>query len=61
MVPENARRGKLRPASERFAEHGTQVIQETATEMRRIADKIGEPARLVGQLSDRCEQSRPGR
>ncbi|MCF5725593.1 methyl-accepting chemotaxis protein [Pseudomonas syringae] len=42
--------------TERFAEHGTQVIQETATEMRRIADSIGESARLVGQLGDRSEQ-----
>ncbi len=42
--------------TERFAEHGTQVIQETATEMRRIADNIGESARLVGQLGDRSEQ-----
>ena len=42
--------------TERFAEHGTQVIQETATEMRRIADNIGESAKLVGQLGDRSEQ-----
>ncbi len=42
--------------TERFAEHGTQVIQDTATEMRRIADNIGASARLVGQLGDRSEQ-----
>ncbi|WP_447096960.1 methyl-accepting chemotaxis protein [Pseudomonas sp. CF10PS3] len=42
--------------TERFAEHGTQVIQETATEMRRIAENIGSSARLVGQLGDRSEQ-----
>ena len=42
--------------TERFAEHGTQVIQETASEMRRIADNIGASARLVGQLGDRSEQ-----
>ncbi len=42
--------------TERFAEHGTQVIQETASEMRRIADNIGVSARLVGQLGDRSEQ-----
>lgn len=42
--------------TERFAEHGTQVIQETATEMRRIAENIGASARLVGQLGDRSEQ-----
>ncbi|NCE83736.1 chemotaxis protein [Pseudomonas sp. Q1] len=42
--------------TERFAEHGTDVIQETAAEMRRIADNIGASARLVGQLGDRSEQ-----
>ncbi|QCG67541.1 PAS domain S-box protein [Pseudomonas veronii] len=42
--------------TERFAEHGTQVIHETASEMRRIADNIGSSARLVGQLGDRSEQ-----
>lgn len=42
--------------TERFAEHGTQVINETASEMRRIADNIGASARLVGQLGDRSEQ-----
>ncbi len=42
--------------TERFAEHGTQVIHETATEMRRIAENIGASARLVGQLGDRSEQ-----
>ncbi|TFF14469.1 PAS domain S-box protein [Pseudomonas sp. BCA14] len=42
--------------TERFAEHGTEVIQETAAEMRRIADNIGASARLVGQLGDRSEQ-----
>ena len=42
--------------TERFAEHGTQVIHETAREMRRIAENIGASARLVGQLGDRSEQ-----
>ena len=42
--------------TEKFAEQGTQVIQETASEMRRIADNIGASARLVGQLGDRSEQ-----
>jgi methyl-accepting chemotaxis protein len=42
--------------TERFAEHGTQVIQETTAEMRRIADNIGASARLVGQLGQRSEQ-----
>ncbi|MCS3835490.1 methyl-accepting chemotaxis protein [Pseudomonas sp. JAI111] len=42
--------------TEKFAEQGTLVIQETASEMRRIADNIGASARLVGQLGDRSEQ-----
>lgn len=42
--------------TERFAEHGTQVIQETTAEMRRIADNIGVSAGLVGQLGQRSEQ-----
>ncbi len=42
--------------TERFAEHGTQVIQDTASEMRRIADNIGTSAKLVGQLGERSEQ-----
>jgi len=42
--------------TEKFAEQGTQVIQETASEMRRIAENIGASARLVGQLGDRSEQ-----
>ncbi|AMW82926.1 Methyl-accepting chemotaxis protein [Pseudomonas yamanorum] len=42
--------------TEKFAEQGTQVIQETASEMRRIAENIGVSARLVGQLGDRSEQ-----
>ncbi|KTC37490.1 chemotaxis protein [Pseudomonas sp. ABAC21] len=42
--------------TERFAEHGTQVIHDTATEMRRIAENIGASAKLVGQLGERSEQ-----
>jgi methyl-accepting chemotaxis protein len=42
--------------TEKFAEQGTLVIQETASEMRRIAENIGASARLVGQLGDRSEQ-----
>jgi methyl-accepting chemotaxis protein len=42
--------------TEKFAEQGTLVIQETASEMRRIADNIGASARLVGQLGERSEQ-----
>ncbi|MBK5411765.1 PAS domain-containing protein [Pseudomonas sp. TH34] len=42
--------------TEKFAEQGTQVIQETASEMRRIAENIGASARLVGQPGDRSEQ-----
>ena len=32
------------------------MIQETAREMRQIAENIGSSARLVGQLGDRSEQ-----
>jgi methyl-accepting chemotaxis protein len=42
--------------TEKVAEQGAQVIQETAREMRQIADNIGSSARLVGQLGDRSEQ-----
>lgn len=42
--------------TEKVAEQGAQVIQETAREMRQIAEKIGASARLVGQLGDRSEQ-----
>ncbi|WP_060476459.1 MULTISPECIES: methyl-accepting chemotaxis protein [Pseudomonas] len=42
--------------TERVAEHGAQVIGDTAKEMRQIAEKIGASARLVGQLGDRSEQ-----
>ncbi|MEE4688157.1 PAS domain-containing methyl-accepting chemotaxis protein [Pseudomonas alliivorans] len=42
--------------TEKVAEQGTLVIQETAREMRQIAENIGASARLVGQLGDRSEQ-----
>ncbi|SQF99198.1 putative MCP-type signal transduction protein [Paucimonas lemoignei] len=42
--------------TEKVAEQGAQVIQDTAKEMRQIADNIGTSARLVGQLGDRSEQ-----
>lgn len=42
--------------TERVAEQGAEVIQQTATEMRLIADNIGASARLVGHLGDRSEQ-----
>lgn len=42
--------------TEKVAEQGAQVIQETALEMRQIADNIGASARLVGQLGERSEQ-----
>ncbi|HEX8594598.1 MAG TPA: methyl-accepting chemotaxis protein [Pseudomonas sp.] len=42
--------------TEKVAEQGAQVIQETAREMRQIADNIGISARLVGQLGNRSEQ-----
>lgn len=42
--------------TEKVAEQGAQVIQDTAREMRQIAENIGASARLVGQLGDRSEQ-----
>lgn len=42
--------------TERAARQGAQVIHETATEMRSIAERIGVSARLVGNLGDRSEQ-----
>ncbi|MDC6378936.1 PAS domain-containing methyl-accepting chemotaxis protein [Pseudomonas graminis] len=42
--------------TEKVAEQGTLVIQETAREMRQIAENIGSSAKLVGQLGDRSEQ-----
>ncbi|WP_341520301.1 methyl-accepting chemotaxis protein [Pseudomonas sp. G.S.17] len=42
--------------TEKVAEHGAEVIQQTAREMRQIADNIGASARLVGQLGARSEQ-----
>lgn len=42
--------------TEKVAEMGAEVIQQTAKEMRLIADNIGTSASLVGQLGDRSEQ-----
>ncbi len=42
--------------TEKVAEQGSQVIQQTAKEMRQIADNIGASARLVGQLGARSEE-----
>ena len=42
--------------TEKVAEHGAEVIQQTAREMRQIADNIGASARLVSQLGERSEQ-----
>jgi len=42
--------------TEKTAEHGTQVIQETAREMRQIAENIGASAKLITQLGARSEQ-----
>jgi len=42
--------------TEKSAEHGTEVIQQTAREMRQIADNIGTSAHLVAQLGARSEQ-----
>ncbi|KOG01234.1 PAS-like protein [Pseudomonas syringae pv. syringae] len=42
--------------TEKVAEQGTLVIQETAREMRQISENIGASAKLVSQLGDRSEQ-----
>ncbi|SDX33821.1 methyl-accepting chemotaxis sensory transducer with Pas/Pac sensor [Pseudomonas syringae] len=42
--------------TEKVAEQGTLVIQDTAREMRQIAENIGASARLVSQLGARSEQ-----
>ncbi|KOP58423.1 chemotaxis protein [Pseudomonas coronafaciens pv. porri] len=42
--------------TEKVAEQGTLVIQETAREMRQIAENIGASAKLVSQLGERSEQ-----
>ena len=42
--------------TEKVAEQGTLVIQETAREMRQIAENIGSSAKLVAQLGERSEQ-----
>ncbi|WP_374754794.1 methyl-accepting chemotaxis protein [Pseudomonas sp. NBRC 111133] len=42
--------------TEKVAGQGAEVIQQTAREMRLIAENIGTSARLVGQLGDRSEQ-----
>ncbi|KPC25259.1 Pili assembly chaperone [Pseudomonas syringae pv. cilantro] len=42
--------------TEKVAEQGTLVIQDTAREMRQIAENIGASAKLVSQLGARSEQ-----
>ncbi|MCF5628484.1 PAS domain-containing protein [Pseudomonas syringae] len=42
--------------TEQVAEQGTLVLQDTAREMRQIAENIGASAKLVSQLGDRSEQ-----
>ncbi|MCV4343481.1 methyl-accepting chemotaxis protein [Pseudomonas capsici] len=51
-----ARAYHISTETEKVAEQGTLVIQETAREMRQIADSIGASAKLVGQLGSRSEQ-----
>lgn len=43
-------------ATRKVAEQGTQVIQQTASEMREIAENIGESSTLIAQLGERSEQ-----
>ncbi|MGE8147276.1 methyl-accepting chemotaxis protein [Pseudomonas frederiksbergensis] len=40
----------------KVAEHGTQVIQQAASEMREIAANIAESSTLIAQLGERSEQ-----
>ncbi|PTQ67491.1 PAS domain-containing methyl-accepting chemotaxis protein [Pseudomonas sp. GV071] len=51
-----ARAYHISAETEKAAEHGTDVIQQTAHEMRQIADNIGASAALVAQLGARSEQ-----
>ncbi|GLK91683.1 methyl-accepting chemotaxis protein [Pseudomonas turukhanskensis] len=51
-----ARAYHISAETEKAAEHGTDVIQQTAREMRQIADNIGASALLVAQLGARSEQ-----
>ncbi|SEI19977.1 methyl-accepting chemotaxis protein [Pseudomonas asplenii] len=51
-----ARAYHISAETERVAEQGEQVIQQTAKEMRLIADNIGNSSRLVGQLGGRSEE-----
>ncbi len=51
-----ARAHQISVETEEKAEHGTQVIQETAREMRQIAVNITDSAELVAQLGARSEQ-----
>jgi methyl-accepting chemotaxis protein len=42
--------------TQKFAEQGTQVIQQAASEMRQISRNIDDSSRIIGQLGERSEQ-----
>ncbi|SEP06334.1 methyl-accepting chemotaxis sensory transducer with Pas/Pac sensor [Pseudomonas sp. Snoq117.2] len=42
--------------TEKVAEHGTQIIQAAAGEMREIAQNVSQSAEVIGQLGQRSEQ-----
>ncbi|GGM32582.1 methyl-accepting chemotaxis protein [Pseudomonas asuensis] len=42
--------------TEKIAEHGTQIIQAAATEMREIASSVSSSAQVIEQLGQRSEQ-----
>ncbi len=42
--------------TQKYAEQGTQVIQQAASEMRQISRNIDDSSRIIGQLGERSEQ-----
>ncbi|PHX39005.1 chemotaxis protein [Pseudomonas sp. NZIPFR-PS5] len=42
--------------TQKYAEQGTQVIQQAASEMRQISQNIDDSSRIIGQLGERSEQ-----
>jgi methyl-accepting chemotaxis protein len=42
--------------TQKFAEQGTLVIQQAASEMRQISQNIDDSSRIIGQLGERSEQ-----
>jgi methyl-accepting chemotaxis protein len=42
--------------TQKYAEQGTEVIQQAANEMRQISQNIDDSSRIIGQLGERSEQ-----